>query len=95
VEEINMKRNHDLEFNITIGKIMERRRLAEGLSRRQVLNLINDQRSTQIVACYELGQKPVALPFAVKWCEVMGVPLDQLLELVERDIARDPWSDKG
>ncbi len=87
-----MNRNHDLEFNISIGKIMERRRLAEGLSRRQVLNLINDQRSTQIVACYELGRRPVALPFAVKWCEVMGVSLDQLLELVERDLARDPWS---
>ncbi len=85
-----MNRNHDLEFNISIGKIMERRRLAEGLSRRQVLNLINDQRSTQIVACYELGRKPVALPFVVKWCEVMGVSLNQLLELVERDMARDP-----
>ena len=90
-----MNRNHDLEFNISIGKIMERRRLAEGLSRRQVLNLINDQRSTQIVACYELGRKPVALPFVVKWCEVMGVSLDQLLELVERDMARDPWSSKS
>ncbi len=87
-----MNRNHDLEFNVSIGKIMERRRLAEGLSRRQVLNLINDQRSTQIVACYELGQKPVALPFVVKWCEVMGVSLDHLLGLVERDMARDPWS---
>ncbi len=90
-----MNRNHDLEFNISIGKIMERRRLAEGLSRRQVLNLINDQRSTQIVACYELGRKPVALPFVVKWCEVMGVELGHLLDLVERDMARDPWSNKA
>ena len=87
-----MKRNHDLEFNASIGKIMERRRLAEGLSRRQVLNLINDQRSTQILSCYEFGQKPVALPFIVRWCETMGVSLEHLLDLVHRDLARDPWS---
>ncbi len=87
-----MQRNHDPEFNLTLGRIMERRRLAEGLSRKGVLNLMSETRSTQILSCYELGQKPVALPFVVKWCEVMGVSLDQLLELVERDMARDPWS---
>ncbi len=86
-----MKRNHDIEFNLTIGKILERRRLAEGLSRRQLLNLIDDGRSTQILACYELGRKPVALPFIVRWCETMGVGLDHLLELVQKDMDRDPW----
>ena len=70
---------------------MERRRLAEGLSRRQVLNLIKDGRSTQILCCYERGQKPVALPFIIRWCEVMGVSLDELIALVERDMTRDPW----
>ena len=87
-----MKHNHDAEFNLTLGKIMQRRRCAEGLSRRGVLNLMNEARSTQIQSCYEFGQKPVALPFIVRWCETMGVSLDQLLELVERDMARDPWS---
>ncbi len=90
-----MRHNHDFEFNLTLGKIMERRRLAEGLSRRQVLNLINDQRSTQILCCYEFGQKPVALPFIVRWCETMGVSLEHLLDLVHRDLARDPWTDKA
>ena len=88
-----MNRNHDLEFNVSIGKIMERRRLAEGLSRRQVLNLINDHRSTQIVACYELGQKPIPLPFAIKWCDAMGVDLEHLLGLVERDMSREMLGD--
>ena len=87
-----MRRNHDFEFNLTLGKIMERRRLAEGLSRKGVLNLMCDGRSTQILSCYEFGQKPVALPFIVRWCETMGVSLDQLLELVHRDLSRDPWS---
>jgi len=87
-----MKRNHDPEFNMIIGRIMERRRLAAGLSRKGVLNLMSETRSTQILSCYELGQKPVALPFVVKWCEVMGVELGHLLDLVERDMARDPWS---
>lgn len=87
-----MKRNHDSEFNLTLGKIMERRRLAEGLSRKGVLNLMSDQRSTQILSCYEFGQKPVALPFIVRWCETMGVSLEHLLDLVHRDLARDPWT---
>ena len=87
-----MQRNHDPEFNLSLGRIMERRRLAEGLSRKGVLNLMSETRSTQIFSCYELGQKPVALPFVVKWCEAMGVSLEQLLALVERDMARDPWS---
>ena len=86
-----MKHNHDQEFNLTLGRIMERRRLAEGLSRRQVLNLIKDGRSTQIISCYEHGQKPVALPFIIRWCEVMGVSLDELIALVERVMTRDPW----
>ena len=90
-----MRHNHDSEFNLTLGKIMEHRRCAEGLSRRGVLNLMSDQRSTQILSCCEFGQKPVALPFIVRWCETMGVSLDQLLELVERDMARDPWSLKA
>lgn len=87
-----MKRNHDSEFNLTLGKIMERRRLAEGLSRKGVLNLMSAQRSTQILSCYEFGQKPVALPFIVRWCETMGVSLEHLLDLVHRDLARDPWT---
>ena len=87
-----MQRNHDAEFNMTIGKIMERRRLAEGLSRRGVLNLMSDGRSTQILSCYELGQKPVALPFILRWCGVMGVPVQEVLALVKRDMKRDPWS---
>jgi len=87
-----MNRTHEPEFNLTLGRIMQRRRIAEGLSRKGVLNLMNETRSTQILSCYEFGQKPVALPFIVRWCETMGVSLDQLLELVERDMARDPWS---
>ena len=86
-----MKHNHDAEFNLTLGKIMQRRRCAEGLSRKGVLNLMNEARSTQILSCYEFGQKPVALPFIVRWCETMGVALDQLLELVQKDMDRDPW----
>jgi len=92
LEEINMKHNHDQEFNLTLGRIMQRRRCAEGLSRRGVLNLMNETRSTQILSCYEFGQKPVALPFIVRWCETMGVSLEHLLDLVHRDLSRDPWS---
>ena len=89
-----MNRNHDPEFNLTLGRIMQRRRIAEGLSRKGVLNLMNETRSTQILSCYEFGQKPVALPFIVRWCETMGVSLEHLLELVHQDLSRDPWSSR-
>ena len=81
-------RTTETEFNITIGKMMERRRLAEGLSRQQVLTLMNDRRSTTLLCNYETGNKPVALPFALKWCEVMGFGLTELLTAVENDMRR-------
>ena len=83
-----MKRNRDTEFNISIGKIMERRRLAEGLSRQQLLRLMNDHRSTSLLCNYELGHKPVSLPFALHWCEAVGISLSDLVEVVRHDMKR-------
>jgi transcriptional regulator with XRE-family HTH domain len=84
------KRDTEVEFNITIGKIMERRRLAEGMTRVQMLRLMDEPRSTSLLCNYELGNKPVSLPFALRWCEVMGISLDQLLDAVKNDMNRQP-----
>lgn len=82
------KRNSEIEFNITIGKLMERRRLADGFTREQMLRVMDEPRSTSLLCNYETGCKPVALPFALRWCEVMGIGLDQLLEAVKADMSR-------
>ena len=78
----------ELEFNTALGRIMERRRLAEGLSRRQVLRLMGDHRSPSLLCKCERGVRPVALPFMLRWCEIMGVGLTELLTTVEAAINR-------
>jgi len=84
------KRDTEVEFNVTIGKLMERRRLAEGMTRVQMLRLMDDSRSTALLCNYETGNKPVALPFVLRWCEVMRISLDQLLQAVRNDMNRQP-----
>jgi hypothetical protein len=81
------KRNADTEFHCSLGKVMERRRLAEGLSREQMLRLMDDHHSTSLLCCYEGGSKPVTLRFMMKWCDAMGMDLPQLLKTVDRDMA--------
>ena len=84
------KRDTELEFNITLGKLMERRRLAEGMTRVQMLRLMDEPKSTSLLCNYELGNKPVSLPFVLRWCEVMGISLDALLQAVHNDMNRQP-----
>jgi transcriptional regulator with XRE-family HTH domain len=86
------KRDTEVEFNITLGKMMERRRLAEGFTRQQMLRLMDDQKSTSLLCNYETGHKPVSLPFILRWCEVMDIALDQLLEAVKHDMNRKPFN---
>ena len=84
------KRNTEIEFNMTLGKLMERRRRAEGFSREQLLRLMDEPRSTSLLCGYETGSKPVALPFMLRWCEVMGIGLNTFLEAVSNEMNRQP-----
>lgn len=84
------RRNSDTEFNVTLGKLMERRRLAEGLTRQQVLRLMDTHKSQSLLCGYENGSKPVSLPFALKWCAAMGLELTHILEAVSQDMNRQP-----
>ena len=68
-----MQRNHDAEFNITIGKIMgtptPRRRAVQARGVRP------DQRPTihSVRSVLRTGPQTMPLLFAIKWCDAMGV----------------------
>jgi transcriptional regulator with XRE-family HTH domain len=63
---------------MTFGEKLKQVRTERGLSQQELAKLLST--SKQVISRYELGQTTPKIGVAAKWCQILGVNLDNMLD---------------
>ena len=75
--------------SMTFGEKLKLLRNERGLSQQELANILKT--SKQVISRYELGQTTPKIGIAAKWCQILGINLNNMLN-DDKNIF-DDWSD--